>query len=321
MEKTILKTAVVQFEHQNGNKQANLETIETFVKNAAGQEVQLIAFPECCITGYWFLRNLSKAELMELAEPVFDGPSSVFLLSLAKQYDITVGAGLVEVDENCLFNTYVVAMPDGKMVKHRKIHTFVSEHMHSGDRYTVFDTPYGWNVGILTCYDNNIVENVRMVALQGADLLLAPHQTGGCNSKSPFGMKPVDKKLWLEREKNPEAIREELRGPKGREWIMRWLPSRAHDNGLFILFSNGIGVDDDEIRTGNSAIFDPYGRILVETDKAGNDMIAAELDPHLLELCTGRRWMRTRRPELYALLMQLTGKEQDTRSSRFGLEF
>ncbi len=32
---------------------------------------------------------------------------------------------------------------------------------------------------------------------------------------------------------------------------MRWLPSRAHDNGVFYLFSNGVGLDDDEIRTGN----------------------------------------------------------------------
>jgi hypothetical protein len=39
-----------------------------------------------------------------------------------------------------------------------------------------------------------------------------------------------------------------------------------------------------------------------------------------LELCTGRRWMRTRRPELYSPLTQPTGNEQDTRSSRFGLD-
>ena len=51
---------------------------------------------------------------------------------------------------------------------------------------------------------------------------------------------------------------------------MRWLPSRAHDNGLFLIFSNGVGVDDDEIRTGNAMILDPYGRILAETWNAGD---------------------------------------------------
>jgi predicted amidohydrolase len=43
---------------------------------------------------------------------------------------------------------------------------------------------------------------------------------------------------------------------------MRWLPSRAHDNGMFLIFSNGIGPDDDEIRTGNAMILDPYGEII-----------------------------------------------------------
>ena len=54
---------------------------------------------------------------------------------------------------------------------------------------------------------------------------------------------------------------------------MRWLPSRAHDNGLFLIFSNGVGVDDDEVRTGNAMILDPYGRILVETCEAGDAMV------------------------------------------------
>ena len=78
---------------------------------------------------------------------------------------------------------------------------------------------------------------------------------------------------------------------------MRWLPSRAHDNGLFLIFSNGVGVDDDEIRTGNAMILDPYGRILAETCAADDAMVVADLDPALLDGCTGRKWMRARRPD------------------------
>jgi predicted amidohydrolase len=53
---------------------------------------------------------------------------------------------------------------------------------------------------------------------------------------------------------------------------MRWLPACAHDNGLFLVYSNGVGVDD-EIRTGvlslrKPMILAPYGRILAETRKA-----------------------------------------------------
>ena len=89
-------------------------------------------------------------------------------------------------------------------------------------------------------------------------------------------MGPIDRRLWDNRRQDPEAIERELRGDKGRGWLMRWLPSRAHDNGLFLVFSNGVGVDDDEIRTGNAMILDPYGRVLAETWKADDDMVVAE---------------------------------------------
>jgi predicted amidohydrolase len=88
-------------------------------------------------------------------------------------------------------------------------------------------------------------------------------------------------------------------------------------NGLFLIFSNGVGVDDDEIRTGNAMILDPYGRILADTWKAGDDMVVADLDASLLEVSTGRCWIKTRRPELYEPLTIPTGQEQGTRTVRF----
>src|SRR5205823_5053353 len=92
------------------------------------------------------------------------------------------------------------------------------------------------------------------------------------------------------------ACEAELCGPKGRGWLMRWLPSRAHDNGMFLLFSNGIGPDDDEIRTGNAMVLDPYGDVIAETRAFGDDMVVADLDASLLPTSSGRRWLRARRP-------------------------
>ncbi|MFB3893472.1 MAG: nitrilase family protein [Phycisphaerae bacterium] len=318
-----VRIASVQFEHAAGDKAANFAKIESFAARAAAQGVKIVVFPECCITGYWFLRNLSKPQLEALAEEVPEGPSTRRLLELSRRHGMTIGAGLVEVgtgetDAGRMFNTYVVAMPDGRWRRHRKIHAFESEHISSGDQYTVFDTPHGVRVGVLVCYDCNIIENVRITALAGAELLLAPHQTGGCKVVSPHAMTPVDRRLWDNRQADPAAIEAEFRGPKGRGWLMRWLPSRAHDNGIFLAFANGVGVDDDEVRTGNAMILDPYGRIIVETCKAGDDMVVADLDAALLERSTGRRWMMTRRPNLYGPLTVPTGIERDTRAVRFG---
>jgi predicted amidohydrolase len=214
-------------------------------------------------------------------------------------------------------NTYVVAMPDGQIVRHRKLHAFEHANIHSGSEYTVFDTPHGCRVGLLICYDVNIVENVRIAALRGAEVLLAPHQTGGCRTSNPHLMGAIDRRLWDDRQRHPEAIEQELRGEKGRAWLMRFLPSRAHDNGLFLVFSNGVGIDDDEIRTGNAAIFDPYGRVLAETGKAGDDMVVADLEAALLAQATGRLWMQARRPDLYRELTIPTGRERDARDLKF----
>lgn len=312
-----IRAAAVQFEHAAGNKSANFEMIESFARQAAGKGVQLLAFPECCITGYWFLRNLDRGQLQALAEPVPGGPSTRRLLELARIHQMIIGAGLIEAADDTLYNTYVIAMPDGQVRRHRKIQAFESEHISSGNQYTVFDTPLGVRVGVLICYDNNIIENVRMTALAGAQVLFAPHQTGGCNSASPHGMKPIDPALWRKRASNPDAIRAELLGPKGKGWLMRWLPSRAHDNGLFVLFANGVGIDDDEVRTGNAMILDPYGRTLAENNDPADAMVTADLDIALIPQSTGRRWMRARRPELYGPLAVPTGQELDTRKVRF----
>jgi len=313
-----LRVASVQMEHRDSDREANFTKIESFVARAAGQGAQLVVFPECCVCGYWFIRNLSIDELTALAEPIPAGPSTQRLRELAQRHRITVGAGWIESTAAGAFhNTYVVALPDGTIHRHRKLQSFEHSAIRSGDSYTVFDLPEGFRAGILICYDNNIIENVRMTALAGADVLLAPHQTGGVGGKDPHRMGLIDPALWANRFADPDSIEREFRGDKGRGWLMRWLPSRAHDNGLFLIFSNGVGVDDDEIRTGNAMILDPYGRILAETHQAADAMVVADLDAGLLETATGRRWIRARRPELYGPLTVRTGQERDTRELKF----
>jgi len=313
-----IRVASVQFQHRTADKPYNLSRINHFTQAAAEDGAGLVLFPECCISGYWGLRNLSRDDLLKLAEPAPGGPSSLHLQQLAAQHAISVSAGLVEVDDQGrMFNTQVVAMPDGNIVKHRKLHCFISPHLQSGDQFTVFDLPTGQRAAVLICYDNNLVENVRAAALLGAELLLAPHQTGGCNSGSPFSMGVIDRSVWDNRAADPAAIEAELRGDKGRGWLMRWLPARAHDNGLFLVFSNGVGPDDDEVRTGNAMIIDCYGRICAETWHAGDDMVVATLDGSLRQRCTGARWIRSRRPSLYGKLTEPLANEESTRSVRF----
>ena len=79
-----IKVASIQFEHAPGDKQANLDKVRRFTAAAAEQGVELVVFPEMCVTGYWFLRDLSRDELVELSEPVPSGATTQKLLRLAK---------------------------------------------------------------------------------------------------------------------------------------------------------------------------------------------------------------------------------------------
>lgn len=316
----LIRAASVQFCHRPSDKAYNLATIERFVQDAAARDTQLVVFPEMCISGYWHIVGMDRPALAALAEPVPDGPSAEALREMSGRYGMVVGAGLLEADGDALYNSYVVAEPDGRWHVHRKIHAFESEHISPGARYTVFDSTLGCRLGVLICYDNNIIENARMTALLGADILLAPHQTGGVASKSPYAMGPIDLALWNARESDPEAIEAEFRGDKGRGWLMRWLPSRAHDNGMFLVFSNGVGADSGEVRTGNAMLIDCYGRIIAETWRARDEMVCGELDLSLLARCTGRRWIRGRRPELYGPLAEATGRELNPIQARWSAE-
>ena len=313
-----LRAATVQFQHMPGDKTANLEVVGRLTIEAVKQGAELVVFPEMCLTGYWHLRNLPQKDLEALAESVPEGECTQALLALAKEHHVSVGAGFIERGEDGrLFNSYVVAMPDGRTACHRKLHAFINEHISCGDDFTVFELPNGTRAGILICYDCNLGENVRINALRGVEVLIAPHQTGGCATPSPRCMGAIDVDLWENREKNPEAIETEFRGPKGREWLIKWLPARAHDNGIYLIFSNGVGRDDDEVRTGNAMILDPYGDVLAETWKAGEEVVVADLEAETRAMCTGVRWIRSRRPDLYKDVAMPTGREQDIRTVRF----
>jgi predicted amidohydrolase len=314
-----LRVAAVQFEHRADDKPYNLSRVEHFVEKAAADGVHLVACPEMCLVGYWQLHRYPADRLRELAEPA-DGPLVTAVRALAMRHGIGVGAGFLEDDGGRLFNSYALCLPDGTVHVHRKLHAFEHEAISSGERFTVFDTPWGVRMAILICWDNNLVENVRACALQGATVLIAPHQTGGTASRSPHGMRPIPLELWQNRHADPAAIEEAFRGPDGRGWLMRWLPARAHDNGMFVVFSNGVGRDDDEVRTGNAMLLDPYGRILTETWAAGDAMVAADVDLDLVPLSTGRRWLAGRRPELYGVLTHRFGTERDARTARFATD-
>lgn len=297
-----LMISTAQFENRSGDKKYNLSVIETLAAKAAAAGSGVIAFHECSVTGYTFARNLSREQMLDLAEPVPAGESVSKLAGIASRLRITVLAGLFEKDEaGRIYKAYVCVDGNGLIACHRKIHPFINPYITPGDRYTVFDIA-GWKCGILICYDNNVVENVRATALLGAEIIFMPHVTMCTPSPRP-GSGFVDPELWKNRAGNPEALRAEFDGPKGREWLMKWLPSRAHDNGIYVVFSNPVGMDDDQLKNGCAMIIDPFGNIMAECRTLGDDLVSATVTSDKLTRAGGYRYTRARRPELYRSIL------------------
>lgn len=293
-----IKIATAQFENKSGDKKYNLAIINRLSEKASKDGADAIAFHECSITGYSFARKLTREQLFDLCEFIPDGESIHQLQAIAKNNNITVLAGLFEKDEHGdIYKAYVCVDKTGMIAKHRKLHPFVNKHILPGNEYTVFDLK-GWKAGILICYDNNVIENVRATKLLGADILFMPHVTM-CTPSTRPGAGFVDPALWKHRETDPTSLRLEFDGLKGRAWLMKWLPARAYDNALYAIFSNPIGMDDDQLKNGCSMILDPYGDILAECRSFSDEYVIATLNEEKLKLAGGYRYMKARRPELY----------------------
>lgn len=293
-----IRIATAQFENKSGDKTYNLSVIDELAGLAASQGAQAVAFHECSITGYTFARHLSRDEMTNLAEFIPEGASINALQRTAQRHKVAVLAGLFEKDaDGNLFKAYVCVNEDGLVAKFRKLHPFINPHLTPGREYCVFDL-LGWKCGILICYDNNIIENVRATRLLGAQIIFMPHVTMCTPSPRP-GAGFVDPVLWRHRHTNPDALRAEFDGLKGREWLMKWLPARAYDNGIYVVFSNPIGMDDDQLKNGCSMVIDPFGGIIAECRKLDDDVVTTTLDPRNLALAGGNRYVNARRPELY----------------------
>ncbi|RYY20552.1 MAG: nitrilase [Chitinophagaceae bacterium] len=293
-----LKIATAQFQNSSGDKNYNLSVIDKLAGEAAADGAQVIAFHECSITGYTFARKLSKEQMLKLAEYIPSGESILKLREIARKHDITVLAGLFEKDEDDnLFKAYVCVNKNGLVAKFRKLHPFINPHLIPGDSYCVFEI-HGWKCGILICYDNNIIENVRATKLLGADIIFMPHVTM-CTPSTRPGAGFVDPKLWTNRENDPTSLRLEFDGIKGRAWLMKWLPARAYDNGVYVVFSNPIGMDDDQLKNGCSMILDPFGDVVAECRTFDDAIASSVLIPEKLTQAGGYRYLKARRPELY----------------------
>ena len=168
-----IKIAVVQMEPELMKTGENLRTILNATKKAADNHANLIVFPECSLTGYIFS---SRQEALPFAETI-PGPSTEKLVYLCQELRVYVIFGLLEKENDKLFNAAAFLGPQGLIGKYRKNHLpflGVDRFVDIGDQpFRVHRTPIG-NIGLHICYDVVFPESSRVLALLGADILALP---------------------------------------------------------------------------------------------------------------------------------------------------
>ncbi|ELR03919.1 hypothetical protein GMDG_06450 [Pseudogymnoascus destructans 20631-21] len=128
-----------------------------------------------------------------------------------------------------------------------------------------------------------------------------------CTPSTRPGAGFVDHQLWQNRERDPTSLRAEFDGLKGRAWLMTLLLARAYDSAVF---SNPIGMDDDQLKNGCSMVLDPFGDVVAECRKLGEAMAVAVCSREKMEMAGRFRYRKARRPELYG---HIVGKDRESK--------
>ncbi|BAN22767.1 nitrilase-related carbon-nitrogen hydrolase [Caballeronia insecticola] len=203
MDATSFRVAVIAFESQPGDAARNCVLIADELARAATLGVQLAVFPQSCIGGH----DTAHAE-------AFDGPSIDAIAAAVDKTGVAAGVGWIErAADGRLYDSYAVCFARGARVRHRKLHA-THGALHGGNRFTVFDTPFGVRVGILIGGDNDVVENVRMTALMGATLLIAP-MSRAASRRATLAARAADNGMYIAYA-HPSCDESMIVGPDGR---------------------------------------------------------------------------------------------------------
>ena len=288
-ERAVVKVAAVQIGH-NVDSAAHIATVIEAIETAVDAGAQIIFLPELTLSRYP-ADTLPSGVPNQNAEQLESGPTFSLISQQAKKYGVVIHASLYQeagLTDGRGLNTAIVVGTNGELLGSTpKLHIPVTEGYFEdkyfapgpdNNPYPVFEMDLNGRpkLGLPTCWDEWFPEVARAYALAGADILCYPTAIGSEPDHPDFDTEP----LW-------------------RQVII----GHAIANGLFIVVPNRWGNEGLLDFYGSSFIVDPYGRILAQAGRSGNEVLVVELD-----LDQRRDWLElfpffaTRRPDTYGSL-------------------
>ncbi len=280
-----MKIGIVQ-QHNTASVDDNKHRLAEHIAQVAAQGAELVVLQELHNSLYFC--DVEDVSRFDLAEPV-PGPSTEFYGSLARQHNIVLVTSLFERRAAGLYhNTAVVFERDGSIAgKYRKMHIpddpayYEKFYFTPGDLgFQPIDTSVG-RLGVLVCWDQWYPEAARLMALQGAELLIYP---------TAIGYDPHD--TSDEQERQREAWTTVMRG-------------HAVANGLPVVAVNRVGEEAANTFWGSSFVAGPQGEFLYRANTT--DEVAVVVDVDLQRSEQVRRWwpfLRDRRIDAYQNILQ-----------------
>jgi predicted amidohydrolase len=160
------------------DKEGNLQKLDRFARQAARAGAQVVVAPEGFLEGYvWNDANpkdFTRERYVEVGE-AFDSPFMARVAALAKELRIYLSIGYAERRGREMYNSVIIYSPEGEVVsRYSKSHTASDEPFNTkGSEFPVVDTTLGrW--GTLICFDRQLPETARILAVKGAQLILVP---------------------------------------------------------------------------------------------------------------------------------------------------
>ena len=270
-----------------GATSKNMKVLEEAVIQASKFDVQLLSFPELFVPGY----TLSPEEAKEVSE-YKDGPSITKACGLAKQYNMALIVPYAEkLDDNGTmkyFDAIAVINEKGELLNsYRKTHLYGQQERDNWcfgtsdyPVYNIFDFP----VGVLNCYECEFPELQRILALNGAKLIVGPTA--------------ADNYYRL-----PNGERSSVPYPDISKIL---IPANAYANNIFFAYANRCGYEirgeDAWHYRGNSIICGPHGDIIVAANHEQNTLLIADCIPAnygMTHPAPNYYYLKDRRPGLY----------------------
>jgi predicted amidohydrolase len=266
-----VRVAGLQMSGVEGDVAANLARVETQLREAARQGARIALTPEAALSGYTD-RERSRAAAVSVP-----GPETDYLARLCAELRIYLLAGLVARAGEGYTNSVAVLGPEGLLGCFSKVH--INRHEEAvgytrGDRFPTWDLRLNdapVRIGVMICYDREVPEAARLLALQGIDILFNPLACG-CPA---------------------EEIHRAL------------IRVRAFENEVYLVMVNHAAPR----MNGLSFMVGPEGNILGYTVGAAEEVFTCDLDLGALDRHRERGiyGFHHRRPELYAALADPEG--------------